>query len=53
MWWGRSYAAIAPPPVIARLDRLGQHPAVFRSLTGDTSDVFDALLTTLAAADYA
>jgi hypothetical protein len=30
--------------MIARLDRLRKHPAVFRSLTGLTPDVFDALL---------
>jgi hypothetical protein len=43
--------------MIARLDRLRKHPAVFRSLTGLTPDVFDALLAdvlpALADADFA
>jgi hypothetical protein len=43
--------------MIARLDRLRRHPAVFRSLTGLTPAVFDALaadvLPALADADFA
>ena len=43
--------------MIARLDRLRKNPAVFRSLTGVTPDVFDALLAdvlpALADADFA
>lgn len=43
--------------MMARLDRLRKHPAAFRSLTGLTPDVFDALLAdvlpTLDDADFA
>ena len=43
--------------MIARLDHLRQHPAVFRSLTGVTAGVFDALtadvLPALADAEFA
>jgi hypothetical protein len=43
--------------MIARLDRLRQHPAVFRSLTGVTVGVFDDLITdvlpALAHAEFA